>query len=96
MSPKKYFRLTVHTLIGLTASYSVAYIFAMVFRCKPVDAAWDVSITGAKCSNMLTVMMVLSIANIIMEVAILTLPIPVSPEVVLSKHYDCVSEDPLN
>lgn len=50
----------------------------MIFRCKPVAAGWDVSIAGAQCANMLTVMMVLSIANIIMDIAILTLPIPVS------------------
>ena len=78
LSPKKYFRATVYALIGLTASYSVAYVFAMIFRCKPVAAGWDVSIVDPQCSNMLTVMMVLSIANIIMDIVILTLPIPVS------------------
>lgn len=49
----------------------------MIFRCIPVAAGWDISILDPKCSNMLTVMMVLSIANIIMDIAILILPIPV-------------------
>ncbi|KAI1499843.1 hypothetical protein F5X99DRAFT_388409 [Biscogniauxia marginata] len=80
LSPVRWFRIGVWTLFGLVSSYSISYILAFIFRCKPVEAGWDVTIQAlptTKCANMLTIMMVLSIANICMDIIILLLPIPV-------------------
>lgn len=49
----------------------------MVFRCRPVAAAWDMTIVGAECYSEVTVMLVLSIANILVDSALFILPLPV-------------------
>lgn len=38
--PKKSFRIAVQVVIALNAMYLVAFIFASVFQCNPVNLAW--------------------------------------------------------
>ncbi|KAL2288749.1 hypothetical protein FJTKL_03417 [Diaporthe vaccinii] len=77
LSPVKSFRISVWVLIVFVCGYSLAYILVMVFRCRPVAAAWDMTITGAECYSQVTVMLVLSIANILVDAALFILPLPV-------------------
>lgn len=49
----------------------------MVFRCRPLVAAWDLTIVGAECYSQVTVMLILSIANILVDAALFILPLPV-------------------
>ncbi|KAI1077062.1 hypothetical protein F5B20DRAFT_280804 [Whalleya microplaca] len=80
LSPVKWFRIGVWILFGLVSAYSVSYIFAIIFRCSPVEAGWDLTVQAlptTKCSDTLSIMMVLSIANICMDLITLLLPIPI-------------------
>ncbi|KAG6356841.1 hypothetical protein INS49_014715 [Diaporthe citri] len=77
LSPVKSFPISVWVLIVFVCGYSLAYILVMVFRCRPVAAAWDMTITGAECYSQVTVMLVLSIANILVDAALFILPLPV-------------------
>ncbi|PHH83474.1 hypothetical protein CDD82_433 [Ophiocordyceps australis] len=76
ISPDHKFRIAVFSLFGVVVAYTVTYIFVMVFRCSPVAAGWDLSIKG-KCIDNLIPMMVLSIANILIDLVILCLPLKV-------------------
>ncbi|KAM4057271.1 integral membrane protein [Hirsutella rhossiliensis] len=77
VSPDQHFRRAVYALLGVVAAYTVTYIFVIVFRCHPVAAAWDLSIKGGTCIEYLIPMMVLSIANIVIDLVILFLPVKV-------------------
>lgn len=77
LSPVKTFRTAVWVLIVFVFGYSLAYILIMVFRCRPLAAAWDLTIVGAECYSQVTVMLVLSIANILVDAALFILPLPV-------------------
>jgi hypothetical protein len=48
----------------------------MVFRCEPVEFSWDLTLDG-KCIDNLIPMMTLSIANIMLDVVVLLLPVRV-------------------
>lgn len=63
-------------LLTITSLYMTAYILMSIFLCRPVSAQWDLAITG-KCLDKFPLMMALSIANIVIDTAILLLPVGV-------------------
>lgn len=74
ISPDRLIRRTVHLLLGLVCLYTLTYILLIVFRCRPVSAGWDLSIEG-ECVDHTIPMLVLAVANIIIDVFIFILPI---------------------
>ncbi|KAL4929380.1 uncharacterized protein BDV17DRAFT_290699 [Aspergillus undulatus] len=77
LSPQNWFRILVFTLMGIAACYVMVYTFLFIFRCKPLAQNWDITITSGTCINTEIIMTVLSVANIVMDVLTLLLPIPV-------------------
>ncbi|KAJ0367779.1 hypothetical protein COL154_003000, partial [Colletotrichum chrysophilum] len=78
LCPDQSFRIVVMTLIGIVTAYSIAYQLLSLFGCRPVYASWDaVALKTASCVDKETVYMVLSIANIIMDIVILMLPLKI-------------------
>ncbi|KAH7329513.1 hypothetical protein B0I35DRAFT_448605 [Stachybotrys elegans] len=77
ISPNVMFRRAVYSLIGLIVAYTITYIFLMIFRCQPVAYGWDITIPGGTCIGNLIPMMTLSVANIMLDTAVLLLPVGV-------------------
>lgn len=78
LCPDQSFRIVVMTLIGIVTAYSITYQLLSLFGCRPVYASWDaVALKTASCVDKETVYMVLSIANIIMDIVILVLPLKI-------------------
>ncbi|KAF4776916.1 integral membrane protein [Colletotrichum scovillei] len=78
LSPDRSFRIIVTSLIGIVIAYSVAYQLLSIFGCRPIYASWDAeALKTAHCVDKETIYMILSIANIIMDVAILLLPLKI-------------------
>lgn len=76
LSPDRVFRRAVYMLLAITSLYTTAYVLMSIFLCRPVSAQWDLAITG-KCVAKFPLMMTLSIANIVIDMAILLLPLGV-------------------
>lgn len=76
LSPDRVFRRAVYLLLAITSLYMTAYILMSIFLCSPVSAQWDLAITG-KCVDKFSLMMTLSIANIVIDMAVLLLPVGV-------------------
>ncbi|KAH8738245.1 hypothetical protein BGZ61DRAFT_526235 [Ilyonectria robusta] len=74
ISPDRVIRRAVHTLISLICVYTLVYIFLMIFRCRPVSSGWDLTVEG-QCIDSLVPMLTLSIANIVIDLFVLLLPI---------------------
>ncbi|KAK1459946.1 integral membrane protein [Colletotrichum melonis] len=78
LSPDRSFRIIVTSLIGIVIAYSVAYQLLSIFGCRPIYASWDTeALQTAHCVDKETICMILSIANIIMDVVILLLPLKI-------------------
>ncbi|KAK8075604.1 hypothetical protein PG997_010267 [Apiospora hydei] len=86
LSPQRSFRFAVITLIVIVSAYALAYQVVSIFSCKPMKAAWDITITDATCVDKEAVYMGLSISNIIMDVIILLIPIHVVYPLQMSKR----------
>ncbi|KAK2608353.1 hypothetical protein N8I77_006971 [Diaporthe amygdali] len=76
LSPERIFRRAVYTLLIITSLHTTSYILMSIFLCRPVSAQWDLSITG-KCVDKFSLMMTLSVANILIDMTILLLPVGV-------------------
>ena len=56
-------------------SYTLAYNLVAIFQCVPVKASWDTSIHGT-CVDLATEYFVAGITNVLTDIIILVLPIP--------------------
>ncbi|KAM5351078.1 hypothetical protein ACJ41O_003801 [Fusarium nematophilum] len=74
ISPDRLLRRAVHSLIALVCVYTFAYVVLVIFRCRPVAATWDADING-DCVDKLIPMLTLAIANIVIDLCVLLLPI---------------------
>ncbi|KAK3351944.1 major facilitator superfamily domain-containing protein [Neurospora tetraspora] len=82
-----YLRLAKHTQKVLRmASWAVLVVvnvagtiltFMNIFQCTPTRAAWDITVESAKCLPLLTEFICSSPVNIVTDLAVLALPIPV-------------------
>jgi hypothetical protein len=78
LSPAKWFHTLIWTLVGIVVIYVVVYDLLSIFGCKPIAASWDLRLApAAKCVDLLTKYMALSVLNIIIDIFTLILPIPV-------------------
>lgn len=75
------FRAAVYSLMGIVVGFTLAYIFVQLFDCHPVEAQWDINLLAMNPQSCLdsdvSPMLVLSIVNILVDVAVVALPIPV-------------------
>lgn len=70
-------RFASYVTLGLVNVAGVTLSFLNAFQCDPVSAAYDIHQTGAKCISIVTLYLCSAPVNIITDLAILVLPIPV-------------------
>lgn len=66
--------------MGIVVGFTLAYIFVQLLDCHPVEAQWDINLAMNPQSCLdsdVSPMLVLSIVNILVDVAVVALPIPV-------------------
>lgn len=88
LTPNQKFRAAVYSLMGIVVSFTVAYILTQLLDCNPVEAQWDLMkmFRATQCiDSEVSPMMVLSIVNILVDVAVVVLPIPMILPLELSK-----------
>ncbi|KAF9871229.1 integral membrane protein [Colletotrichum karsti] len=78
LSPDRIFRIVVMSFIAFTTAYAIAYLFLIIFSCRPVQASWDLTVRpGSTCINKNTIYLVLSATNIVMDIVCLILPLKI-------------------
>lgn len=73
---EKRYRITTWVLAAIISATAIAVSLTAIFQCSPVSYAWDKSIPGGTCINLALFYVCCSIPNVITDVAILLLPIP--------------------
>jgi len=68
------FRGWILLLGTISVLWGIAFTLVSIFQCSPVQRAWDEEIEGT-CIPYLNIFIGLQVANIILDVAILCLPI---------------------
>lgn len=74
----KVLRLASWACLGIVNLAGVVLTLLNIFQCRPIDAAWDPTLDNvAKCIPLLTEFICSAPVNIVTDLVILTLPIPV-------------------
>ena len=60
----------------VVVGYSFALIFTLIFSCRPIAKGWDAAIATGSCINRPVVYLATAIINIITDLAMLIIPIP--------------------
>ncbi|CCF37138.1 integral membrane protein [Colletotrichum higginsianum] len=90
LSPDRWFRLVTMALIGFATAYALAYLFLIVFGCRPIHASWILSARdSAKCIDKNKIYLALSGTNIIMDVVCLVLPLNIIIPLQMATRQKC-------
>jgi len=75
-SVHRWFQLTNYVLIITIWLWGISKLFIAIFQCKPIAFQWDKTIQGT-CINQIDYYRWIRLPNLIHDVVILVLPIPV-------------------
>lgn len=70
------FRIALYISAGLIVCWYLAVLFVSIFQCVPVAAFWDRNIKNAKCVNLAQFSTSTGVTNLLTDVIILCLPVP--------------------
>lgn len=73
---EKPYRIATWVLGAIISGTAFAVSLTTIFQCSPVQYAWDKSIPGGTCLDQALFYVYCSLPNVITDVAILLLPIP--------------------
>ncbi|KAF4556758.1 Hypothetical protein D9617_1g086390 [Elsinoe fawcettii] len=79
------YRIAVWAGTGITCSYGIAYLFAIIFACKPVARSWDPTIPGV-CFPVAPFYYGTSIINCCIDLMLFILPIPLLLKLQIDKR----------
>lgn len=75
--PNKVFRSMTLVIVAIVLLNWLAFLFASTFQCSPVAYQWDKSIEGGSCFDILLFYRMVNVPNIVTDIAMLILPMPV-------------------
>jgi len=73
----KPYRMTVYVVAGILVANGIAGVITSLSSCQPFAARWDLTILGSHCIDTLQYWRYISLANILTDVVMLGLPLPV-------------------
>ncbi|KAF7554389.1 hypothetical protein G7046_g6842 [Stylonectria norvegica] len=76
LSPQRWFRWSIWGTIIFITGYTIGIFFPLIFACKPIAMNWDIRITDGECVNRPSLYIATAAANIISDIILLALPIP--------------------
>ena len=72
--PGRPFRFTAYALMGMVAMYCIGSITFFLGICRPIESNWILNFQGATCGNQKAGWLGTGVANLLTDVAILSLP----------------------
>ncbi|KAH9869189.1 hypothetical protein IAQ61_006394 [Plenodomus lingam] len=69
-------RVIIWVVAGMCIAWFIGIFFSVIFSCLPVHAAWDVTITNAKCIPIRSIYLGGSIPNVILDLVVVLMPLP--------------------
>ena len=71
------FKQAVCAVASFVIAWCPAVLFTAIFQCSPVPFAWDKSISGGTCINVLAFYRYIAVPIVLSDVAVLVLPLPI-------------------
>ncbi|OIW26664.1 hypothetical protein CONLIGDRAFT_683625 [Coniochaeta ligniaria NRRL 30616] len=74
--PYRGLRILMYATAAVTIALFVASIFTTIFQCMPIAAAWDFTITNAKCYKLVDYLYSSTAVNIVTDLILCIAPLP--------------------
>ncbi|KAE8384489.1 hypothetical protein BDV23DRAFT_177019 [Aspergillus alliaceus] len=74
---QRWFRFTCWTWISVILAFTIGTVFSSIFQCSPVQYAFNKSVPGGTCINMTAFWYANAAFNILSDLVIIVLPVPV-------------------
>ncbi|KAL8715438.1 MAG: hypothetical protein Q9220_000772 [cf. Caloplaca sp. 1 TL-2023] len=74
--PNPSFKIAVYAVGSFIIAWCPAVFFTALFQCNPVAFAWDKSIAGGTCINVLAFFRYIAVPIVVSDMALLLLPLP--------------------
>ena len=74
--PNPKFKMAVYSVAAFVIAWCPATFFTDIFQCNPIAFAWDKTIKGGTCINVLAFFQYISVPIVMSDVAVLALPLP--------------------
>ncbi|EFQ33610.1 uncharacterized protein GLRG_08539 [Colletotrichum graminicola M1.001] len=68
-------RWVLFATAALTGAFALASVFAVIFQCNPISAAWDPTVSGASCYPFLSFLQASTAINIAIDALLCTMPL---------------------
>ncbi|KAK1975183.1 hypothetical protein LZ30DRAFT_668989 [Colletotrichum cereale] len=68
-------RWILFVMAALTGAFALASVFAVIFQCRPIAAAWDPTISGASCYPFIDFLHASTAISIAIDVLLCTMPL---------------------
>ncbi|KAL0935648.1 plasma membrane protein [Colletotrichum truncatum] len=72
----KIMRYTMYAAAAITGGFAIASVFAILFQCKPVSAAWDNTIGDAACYPLFDFLHASTAISIAIDILLCIVPLP--------------------
>ena len=72
----KSFKLIANIVFGLNTAFALAVVLQTFLICQPLEFNWNRAAPGGSCGNQMGANMAIGIINIIIDVIIVCLPMP--------------------
>lgn len=73
--PLSQFKMWTWIMMGVNVSYNVTFMICSIAQCLPINSRWDTTIPSV-CLNYYAVVVASGVINIVTDVIILAMPIP--------------------
>jgi hypothetical protein len=73
--PDNTLRKIIYATSAFTIAFCIASVFATIFQCSPIRAAWDFDIKGSKCYDYTNFLYASAGINVATDVLICTMPL---------------------
>jgi hypothetical protein len=77
LAPQRWYKVSVWSVGFVVVGSSVAIMFAAIFPCRPVCAAWDITVVDGVCINRPALYQATAILGAITDILVLAVPIPI-------------------
>ncbi|KAI9761537.1 MAG: hypothetical protein M4579_000928 [Chaenotheca gracillima] len=76
ISPQKTFHYAIYATMFILVAYNLALMLSLIFACHPIEKSWNVLITEGSCIDRTAIYLSNGILNIITDLIIFVLPVP--------------------
>lgn len=75
ISPQTWFQYSAWATIGIVVCYSPIITLLLIFGCRPIEKAWDMTMVDGSCIDRTALYIATAVTNIVTDIILFVLPL---------------------